>query len=88
MLHRRALLAAPLVLPGLARAQTAAREAFPNRPITLQIAFPAGGATDVQMRSFAEAATRAFGQQVLIDNRPGAGGTLPAQNITRARPDG
>ncbi|HZH47072.1 MAG TPA: tripartite tricarboxylate transporter substrate binding protein [Roseococcus sp.] len=88
MLDRRALLATPLLLPGLARAQNTAREAFPNRPITLQIAFPAGGATDVQMRALAEAATRAFGQQVLIDNRPGAGATLTAQNITRARPDG
>jgi tripartite-type tricarboxylate transporter receptor subunit TctC len=87
MLYRRHLLAAPMLAPLLA-ARSAHAQAFPNRPITLQIAFPAGGATDVQMRALAEAATRVFGQQVLIDNRPGAGGTLPAQNITRARPDG
>lgn len=84
-LSRRAALAAPiLAAPLVARAQGA----FPNRPITVQISFPAGGATDVQMRSLAEAATRAFGQQVIIDNRPGAGGTLPAANIRNARPDG
>lgn len=87
-MNRRSLLAAPalaapLLLPGLARAQ-----AFPSRPITIQISFPAGGATDVQMRSFAEAATRAMGQQVIIENRPGGGGTLPAANMRNVRPDG
>ena len=82
--HLIAAGAAGLALPGLARAQGA----FPDRPITIQIAFGAGGATDVQMRSFAEAATRALGQQVIIDNRPGGGGALPAINMKNARPDG
>jgi len=86
-MNRRSLLASalatPIILPGVARAQ-----AFPSRPITIQIAFPAGGATDVQMRSFAEAATRAMGQQVIIENRPGGGGTLPAANMRNVRPDG
>jgi tripartite-type tricarboxylate transporter receptor subunit TctC len=77
-----AALAAPLAHPALAQ------ERFPSRPITIQIAFPAGGATDVQMRAFAEAATRHMGQTVLIENRPGAGGTLPAANMARGRPDG
>jgi tripartite-type tricarboxylate transporter receptor subunit TctC len=67
---------------------TAAQERFPNRPITIQIGFPPGGATDVQMRAFADAATRHLGQTVLIENRPGAGSTLPAANVARARPDG
>jgi tripartite-type tricarboxylate transporter receptor subunit TctC len=85
-MHRRHLLsalAAPAFAPGIGQAQ-----GFPNRPITIQISFPAGGATDVQMRSFAEAATRTFGQTVLIENRPGGGGTLPAANMRNARPDG
>lgn len=82
-MQRRALLATPFVLAAPASAQT-----FPSRPVTIQISFPAGGATDVQMRSFAEAASRAFGQQVIIDNRPGGGGTLPAANMRNARPDG
>jgi len=82
-MQRRALLATPFLLAAPASAQT-----FPSRPVTIQIAFPAGGATDVQMRSFAEAASRAFGQQVIIDNRPGGGGTLPAANMRNARPDG
>lgn len=81
---RRLLLGSALAAPALsARAQ-----AFPSRPITIQISFPPGGATDVQMRAFAEAASRAFGQQVIIENRPGGGGTLPALNVRNARPDG
>jgi len=51
-------LAAPAIAPGLAAAQS-----FPSRPITLLVPFPPGGATDVQMRGFAEAASRAFGVQ-------------------------
>lgn len=81
-MHRRALLAAGLSAPALAQAP------FPNRTITIQISFPPGGATDVQMRSFAEAATRAMGVTVQIENRPGGGGTLPAANMRNTRPDG
>ncbi len=81
--HALAALAAPAFAPGIGLAQ-----GFPSRPITIQISFPPGGATDVQMRAFAEAATRAFGQTVLIENRPGGGGTLPAANMRNVRPDG
>lgn len=85
-LRRRSLVLGPmLALPGLARAQPAR---FPDRPVTLIVPFPAGGTTDVQMRALAEAATRHFGQQVIIENRPGAGSTLGAQAVARARPDG
>jgi tripartite-type tricarboxylate transporter receptor subunit TctC len=84
-LARRALLgAAAPALPALLRAQGR----FPDRPITILVPFPAGGATDVQMRALAEAATRAFGQTVLVENRPGAGSTLGAAAVARARPDG
>lgn len=83
---RRTALGTGLAVPFLRGA--AAQERFPNKPITIQIGFPPGGATDVQMRAFADAATRHMGQTVLIENRPGAGSTLPAANIARARPDG
>ena len=84
---RRGALAAPLVLaaPSVARAQG---ERFPSRPITIYVPFPPGGATDVHMRAFAEAATRHMGQTVLVENRPGAGSTLGAAAVARARPDG
>ena len=83
---RRALLgaASALALPALARAQTQ----FPDRPITLLVPFTPGGATDVQMRALAEAASRAFGQTVVTENRPGAGSTLGAAAVARAKPDG
>lgn len=88
MIHvtRRAMFGAALAAPALRNA--AAQDRFPSRPITIQIGFPPGGATDVQMRAFADAATRVMGQTVLIENRPGAGSTLPAANVARARPDG
>jgi tripartite-type tricarboxylate transporter receptor subunit TctC len=86
LLRRAALIggAGLLALPGLARAQPR----FPDRTITLLVPFPAGGTTDVQMRALAEAASRHFGQQVIIENRPGAGSTLGAAAVARARPDG
>jgi tripartite-type tricarboxylate transporter receptor subunit TctC len=86
--RRRALLAtfaAPALLPGT-RARAQGR--FPERPITILVPFPAGGATDVQMRALAEAATRHFSQTVLVENRPGAGSTLGVAAVARARPDG
>ncbi len=81
-MQRRTFLAASLATPALAQTP------FPNRTITIQISFPPGGATDVQMRSFAQAATRAMGVTVQIENRPGGGGTLPAINMRNTRPDG
>ena len=78
------LAAATLALPGLARAQGA----WPQQPVKLVIAFPAGGPTDITMRVLAENATKITGQQVLVENKPGAGGTLPAQALLTAKPDG
>ncbi|MBB3898759.1 tripartite tricarboxylate transporter substrate binding protein [Roseococcus suduntuyensis] len=86
-MNRRKLLlaglAAPAFAPGLAAAQS-----FPSRPITLLVPFPPGGSTDIQMRAFAEAATRAFGVNVITENRPGAGATLSAAAMLRTPPDG
>ncbi len=89
-LTRRALpcllLAAGLALaPALASAQA---EAFPNRAIKVLIGFTAGGSTDVPFRVLAENASRILGQPVIIENKPGAGGVLPAQMMQGAQPDG
>jgi len=62
--------------------------AFPNRPIKLMIAFPAGGPTDVTMRQLADLAGKILGQPVVVENKPGAGGTLPAQQLQTTPPDG
>ncbi len=67
----------------------AGAQVFPERPITLIVAYPPGGATDVAMRAFAEAASRVFGRHIVVENRPGATGTLPATYVARnAKPDG
>ena len=82
--HLVQLAAASLAAPAfMARAQ-----AFPSKPIRLQIAFPAGGPTDITMRSLADSAGKVLGQPVIVENKPGAGGTLPAQALQTAAPDG
>ena len=63
-------------------------QTFPVRPIKLVIAFPAGGPTDVTMRQLAENAGKQLGQPIIIENKPGAGGTLPAQALQTTQPDG
>jgi len=86
LLQTAAALAAPVLMPmGTARAQA---QGFPARPIKLVIAFPAGGPTDITMRSLAENASKILGQPVIIDNKPGAGGTLPAQQLQTSPADG
>ena len=67
---------------------TAQAQSFPARPIKLVIAFPAGGPTDITMRSLADNASRILGQPVIVENKPGAGGTLPAQTLQTSAPDG
>src|SRR5262245_18390489 len=62
---------------------------FPTRPVTLVVPWPAGGTTDVAMRALASATERHLGQTIVIDNRPGAAGTLgPTQMAASAKPDG
>jgi len=83
---RRTLLGAaalsPLARPALAQA------GFPNRPVSLIVPFPPGGTTDVTLRALAEGAAKHLGQNVVIENRPGAANTLGASAVARARPDG
>ena len=61
---------------------------FPSRPIKLVIAFPAGGPTDITMRSLADSAGKILKHPVIIENKPGAGGTLPAQQLQTSQADG
>jgi tripartite-type tricarboxylate transporter receptor subunit TctC len=63
-------------------------QAYPARPIKLIIAFPAGGPTDITMRSLADNASKILGQPVIVENKPGAGGTLPAQQLQTSPADG
>ncbi len=83
-MQRRHFLAATAALPLAGHAQAA----WPSQPVKLLVAFPAGGPTDLTMRVLAENAAKLIGQAVVVENRPGAGGTLPAQALQQARPDG
>jgi tripartite-type tricarboxylate transporter receptor subunit TctC len=66
----------------------AADPQFPNRPMRYIVPFPPGGSTDIVARIVAAALTERLGQQIVIDNRGGAGGTLGAEIAARATPDG
>ena len=57
--------------------------AWPSQPIKLLVAFPAGGPTDITMRVLADNAAKLLGQPVVVENKPGAGGTLPAHSCSR-----
>jgi tripartite-type tricarboxylate transporter receptor subunit TctC len=77
--------AAASALPRVAHAQATD---FPNKPVTLYVTFPAGGPTDIAGRALAEATTKYLGQQVVVENRPGASGLLGAVAMTNVKPDG
>jgi len=84
LLARTLALLGPLVLALPAPAQE-----FPSRPITLVCPWPPGGSTDTHLRRFAEIATRTLGQTVVIENKPGAGGTVgPGTVALTGKPDG
>ena len=63
-------------------------QAFPSKPLRLLIAFPAGGPTDITMRALADNAGKILGQPVIVENKPGAGGAVPAQTLQTSAPDG
>ncbi len=63
-------------------------QAYPNKPIRVIVPFPPGGSTDFLARIVGQKLTAAWGQQVIIDNKPGAGGTLGAAEAARAAADG
>jgi tripartite-type tricarboxylate transporter receptor subunit TctC len=69
-------------------ATCAQAQGYPARPVRLIIPFSAGGAADVPGRILADRLTQSFGQQVVVENRPGAGSTIGAEAAARAAPDG
>lgn len=75
--------AATLAMPSLGLAQ-----AFPARPVRYICPWPAGGSTDAVIRAIAESAGKTLGQQVIVENKPGAGGMLGANELVSAKPDG
>jgi tripartite-type tricarboxylate transporter receptor subunit TctC len=80
-----AAVAALLLMPIGANAQT---QPYPNRPIMLVVAFPPGGPSDVIARLLGKKLGEILGQPVIIDNRPGAGGNIAAEQVAKSDPDG
>ena len=79
---------AVLGLVGLLQPAAAQAPAWPSKPVKMVIPFPAGGATDIIGRTVAGKLSAALGQQVVIENKPGAGGTIGADFVAKAAPDG
>jgi len=80
-----------LIIAGLVAWAPAAAwaQAYPAKPVTMVVPWPAGGSTDIVMRTISEAAAKHLGQPIVIDNKPGASGTLgPAVVAATAKPDG
>jgi tripartite-type tricarboxylate transporter receptor subunit TctC len=77
-----------LAVASLLCSLSAMGQGFPARPVTLLITFPAGGPTDIAGRALAEATSKYLGQPVVVENRPGATGTLGAAALVNAKPDG
>lgn len=87
--RRRVLRAAAgLAAAGLGPVHGAAQTGFPSRPLRVIIGFPAGGPLDQHARLWSEALARVLGQPVIVDYRAGAGGTVGAQAVATAAPDG
>lgn len=84
----RKLLAAFAAATMLALASGAQAQTYPDRPITVVVPFAAGGPTDTVTRLVAEAMSKDLGQQIVVENVGGAGGTLGAARVAKADPDG
>ena len=86
--RRRLLQAAALVIL-LASAGSSFAQAYPSRPITMIVPWPPGGSTDRHLRALAELASKHLGQNIIIENKPGGGGTSgPGGMALTAKPDG
>ncbi|MFO1161158.1 MAG: tripartite tricarboxylate transporter substrate binding protein [Reyranellaceae bacterium] len=83
MLKRRLVLAAPALAALQVRAQ-----AWPAKPLRIIVPYPAGQSADILGRLMAEQLTRSLGQQVIVENKPGAGGTIGVDVAAKAAPDG
>ncbi len=79
------LLVAPLCLPAV---QARAQAVWPTRPVRIVVSFPPGGSSDITARLLAEHYSAAFNQRFVVDNRPGAGGTLSALHVAQQPADG
>lgn len=79
---------AAALAPGLVRAQAAAAAGFPSKPLRMVLGFPPGGAGDIIGRTLAEDGGKRLGQQIVVENRPGAATNIASELVARSAPDG
>src|SRR5262245_4913815 len=77
-----------LALVAASPAPAACAEAYPVKAVHLVVPFPPGGSLDVVARAIGQKLSEAWGQPVIIDNRPGAGGNIGADFVAKSAPDG
>jgi len=85
---RRQAIATALALAAACATGLARADSYPSKPITLVVAYPAGGDTDALARLFAEKLSARVGHPVVVDNRPGASGIIGSAYVSKAQPDG
>jgi tripartite-type tricarboxylate transporter receptor subunit TctC len=85
---KKRLILAFIPLLAVAMSATAQAQIYPNKPIKIIVAFPPGSTTDITARIVAQKLSESLAQPVIIENKPGAGGNLGAQNVARAAGDG
>ncbi len=86
--RRLAVLCAAALAASISTGIATAQSAYPSKPITMVVSYPAGGDTDALARLFAEKLSAKLGQQVLVDNKPGASGTIGNSFVAKAPADG
>ncbi|HMS79898.1 MAG TPA: tripartite tricarboxylate transporter substrate binding protein [Burkholderiaceae bacterium] len=84
----KSLLVAALVVQAAPSSAQGAAAGYPRQTVTITVAYAAGGATDITTRVIAQELAKMWGQSVVVENRPGAGGNIGASMIARAKPDG
>ena len=87
-MNRRHVLRSAIAIALFGAATVAIADTYPTKPVTIVIPFPPGGTLDVVGRMLAQKLTEQMGQSFIVDNRPGAGGTIGASVVKNARPDG
>jgi tripartite-type tricarboxylate transporter receptor subunit TctC len=88
MKRRQLLLSSSLFAAASLSPTHALAQAYPNKPVRLVVPFPAGGATDIFARALSQKLGERLGQSVIVDNRPGAGGTIGSDAVAKSSPDG
>src|SRR5258708_6604350 len=83
-LRRCAVVAAAVLISGAASAQSP----FPSKPVHIFVPYAAGGVVDILARTLGEVVSRQWGQGVVVENRPGAGGMVASQALAKSAPDG